>query len=279
MDTFETPKTLNIKGRLLSLEMPIVMGILNITPDSFYDGGKWNTDLAKTTDKAGKMLEQGAAILDVGGYSSRPGAQHISETEEADRVLPVIESIVSNFSDAVISIDTFRSGVAKQAVEAGACMINDISGGAQDQEMYEAVSELQVPYFLMHMRGTPQTMQQMTKYDNLFKEMLAYFNEKVSILRGLSCKDIIIDPGFGFAKSLEQNYWLLSHLDDFKILNLPMLVGVSRKSMIYKKLGLGPEEALNGTTVLNTVALQKGADILRVHDVAEAVEIIKLLYT
>jgi dihydropteroate synthase len=279
MQIFNRPETLNVNGKLLSMEKPLVMGILNITPDSFYDGGKWNNDLAKTTTEAGKMLDAGASIIDVGGYSSRPGAKDISVKEEAERVLPVIESIVKYFPDATVSIDTFRSEVASQAVKAGAGIVNDISGGSQDANMFPTVAALHVPYILMHMRGTPQTMQQKTDYDDIFKQMLAYFYEKVTLLRKLGCKDIIIDPGFGFAKNLDQNYWLLSHLDEFKILNLPMLVGVSRKSMIYKKLGIDPKKALNGTTVLNTVALQKGAKILRVHDVTEAVEIIKLLYT
>ena len=278
MHLFDTAVTLNVRGKLLSLEKPIVMGILNITPDSFYDGGKWNTNLSETTEQAGKMLEAGATIIDVGGYSSRPGAQHITEQEELDRVLPVITSISRAFPDAIISIDTFRSNIAKQAVEAGAGLVNDISGGEQDSKMFETVADLQVPYILMHMRGTPKNMQKMTQYKNLLKEMLVYFNEKVSILQKLGCKDVVIDPGFGFAKNLEQNYWLLSHLDNFKILNLPILVGVSRKSMIYKKLGVKPKDALNGTTALNTLALHKGAKILRVHDVTEAVEIIKLLY-
>jgi len=283
MGLFEKQKSINIKGQLLSFERhgrhyPLIMGILNITPDSFYDGGKWYGNIQQTVDEAGNMIESGASIIDIGGYSSRPGAVDITPTEEMERVLPNIEAIKKAFPETVISIDTFRAKVVEKAVEAGASIVNDISGGNLDEAMYSTVASLQVPYILMHMRGTPQNMQQQTDYKDLFLQMLNYFNKKVALLRELGCKDIIIDPGFGFAKNLEQNYWLLSHLDEFKILNLPILVGLSRKSMIYKKLGVGPKEALNGTTVLNTVALQKGADILRVHDVKQAVEIITLLY-
>ena len=283
MELFEKQKFINVRGKLLSFEKngrrhPIVMGILNITPDSFYDGGKWYGNIQKTVDEAGKMIEAGASIIDVGGYSSRPGALDITPTEEIQRVLPNIEAIKKAFPQTVISIDTFRAKVVEKAVEAGASIVNDISGGNLDSAMYSTVASLQIPYILMHMRGTPQNMQQQTNYEDLFMQMLGYFNEKVALLRKMGCNDIIIDPGFGFAKNLEQNYWLLSHLDEFKILNLPLLAGLSRKSMIYKKLNVDPKNALNGTTILNTVALQKGADILRVHDVKEAVEIITLLY-
>lgn len=283
MGLFEKQKFINVKGKLLSLEKngkpcPLVMGILNITPDSFYDGGKWYGNIQKTVDEAGQMIESGASIIDIGGYSSRPGAADITPSEEIERVLPNIEAIKRTFPTTVISIDTFRSKVVEKAVAAGASIVNDISGGNLDSDMYRTVGSLRVPYILMHMRGTPQNMQQQTNYKDLFMEMLGYFNDKVALLRKMGCNDIIIDPGFGFAKNLEQNYWLLSHLDEFKILNLPILAGLSRKSMIYKKLNVTPKDALNGTTILNTVALQKGADILRVHDVKEAVEIITLLY-
>ncbi|MEM1137903.1 MAG: dihydropteroate synthase [Bacteroidota bacterium] len=278
MAFFETKKTLLIKGKILSLETPIVMGVLNITPDSFYDGGKWVGDIDKSIEKAGRMLEDGATIIDVGGYSSRPGATDVSLSEELSRVLPVIEALVKAYPEAIISIDTFRAEVATKAVAFGATIVNDISGGNLDKEMFATVAKLQVPYILMHMRGTPKSMQSLLTYDDLLLEMLQYFNEKVESLKKIGCKDIIIDPGFGFAKSLAQNYWLLSHLAQFKILNLPILIGVSRKSMIYKKLGITANEALNGTTVLNTLALRNGASILRVHDVLEAHQITRLLY-
>ncbi|UZR95853.1 dihydropteroate synthase [Chondrinema litorale] len=254
------------------------MGILNITPDSFFDGGKWVGDIAQTIGHAGKMLKDGATIIDVGGYSSRPNAENVSPQEEIDRVVPVIEALVAQYPDIIISIDTFRGSVAQKAVEVGAAIINDISGGNIDKEMLQTVAALKVPYILMHMQGTPQNMQTYTQYDNIILEMLAYFREKIDFLTKAGCTDIILDPGFGFSKNLEQNYFLLSHLDQFNILNLPILVGVSRKSMIYKKLGITPAEALNGTTAINTLALKNGASILRVHDVREANQIIRLLY-
>ena len=278
MNVLSQKSTLNIKGQIISLETPILMGILNITPDSFYDGGRWSGDISLAVDQAGKMIEDGATIIDVGGYSSRPNAKNISTEEELERVIPVIQAIVAKYPEAIISIDTFRAKVAASAVTAGASIINDISGGSLDEEMLNTVAALNVPYILMHMKGTPQNMQEHTHYENLILDILAYFRKKIKFLINAGCNDIIIDPGFGFSKNLEQNYYLLSHLDQFKILNLPILVGVSRKSMIYKKLGIKPEEALNGTTAINTLALKNGASILRVHDVREAKQIIGLLY-
>jgi dihydropteroate synthase len=251
------------------------MGILNTTPDSFYEGSRAGS-VENAVDRAGHMIAEGATILDIGGYSSRPGAADISEQEELDRVLPVIEVIIKNFPQAYVSIDTFRAGVARQAVERGACMVNDISGGSLDAQMFETVARLQVPYILMHMRGTPQTMKSQTDYGDILKEMVDYFQKKVYQLRQLDIKDIILDVGFGFAKTIEQNYFLLRNLEVFNILGLPVLAGLSRKSLIYKKLNIPVTGALNGTTVLNTLALSKGAAILRVHDVKEAVETVKL---
>jgi dihydropteroate synthase len=272
---FQANSTLCLRGNLLDLSTPLVMGILNVTPDSFYEGSRTSTEHI-AVDKARLMLADGATILDIGGYSSRPGAADISEQEELDRVLPVIEAIRQNFPEAYMSIDTFRSEVARQAVTAGACLVNDISGGSLDAGMFETVASLQVPYVLMHMRGTPQTMKSETEYGDILKEMIDYFQRKVYLLRQLNIKDIILDIGFGFAKTIEQNYFLLRNLEVFTILGLPILAGLSRKSLIYKKLAIQVSEALNGTTVLNTLALTKGASILRVHDVKEAVETVKL---
>ena len=251
------------------------MGVLNVTPDSFYDGGQYNSDQA-IVQQVEKMLTAGADFIDVGGYSSRPGAANISEEEEKSRSVGAIEVIIKEFPDAVISIDTFRSGVAVAAVSAGASMINDISGGSLDDTMFDAVAQLQVPYILMHMRGNPQTMRDQTQYQNLIKDLVSYFQEKIQRLRDLEVKDIIVDPGFGFAKTREQNFNMLRNLDNFGILGKPMVVGLSRKSMIWKTLNIKPEEALNGTTALHMLALWKGANILRVHDVKEAKEVIKL---
>ena len=251
------------------------MGILNVTPDSFFAGSR--TPTQKTVlERAEKLLSEGAAILDIGGYSSRPGALDIPAEEETNRIVPAIKSIISEFPDAVISVDTFRADVAQAAIEAGAAIINDISGGTIDGRMFATTAALQVPYILMHMRGTPQTMQTLTQYQDLLPEMLRYFAEKVDALRRLGVNDIIIDPGFGFAKTVEQNYEVLNQLEVFRILELPVLAGMSRKSMTYKTLNIGPEEALNGTTALNMLALTKGAKILRVHDVKEAVQTVKL---
>ncbi len=272
---FRSNSTLCLRGNLLDLSTPLVMGILNITPDSFYAGSR-ASNVETAVERARQMIADGATILDIGGYSSRPGASAISLQEELDRVLPVIEAILHQFPDTYISIDTFRAEVARQSVEAGACLVNDISGGSLDNRMFETVAALQVPYVLMHMRGTPQTMKLLTSYENLLKELIDYFQQKVYQLRQVNIKDIILDVGFGFAKTIEQNYFLLRNMETFQILGLPILAGLSRKSLIYKKLNIPVSESLNGTTVLNTLALTKGASILRVHDVKEAVETVKL---
>lgn len=266
---------INIKGRLVDFSIPRIMGILNLTPDSFYDGGKHNSDLKYLT-KTEQMLRDGADIIDVGAFSSRPGGEWISEDEELERLIFPLEQIIKNFPEAVISVDTFRSNVAKKSVENGAAMINDISAGGLDTEMMKTVSALQVPYIMMHMRGTPQTMNMLTDYKDVVKEVIFYFSEKIREARTAGINDLIIDPGFGFAKTVEQNYEILSKLELFRMLELPVLVGISRKSMIYKLLNINSEQSLNGTTVLNTIALQKGANILRVHDVKEAVECVKI---
>jgi dihydropteroate synthase len=273
---FSTNKTLNLNGRLMILDKPIIMGILNVTPDSFYNGGKYSgTDqLLKQTER---MLEEGASLIDVGGYSSRPGATDIPEDEEKTRVLNAIQNILKHFPDAILSVDTFRSAIAKSAVGEGAAMVNDISAGELDQQMFSVVAELKIPYVAMHMKGTPQTMTKLTQYDNLVSELIGYFHQKIARLRKLGVKDIIIDPGFGFAKTREHNFQILNHLDELQILGRPILAGLSRKSMVWKTLDQRPEDALNGTTALNTIALLKGVDILRVHDVKEAVEVVKLL--
>jgi dihydropteroate synthase len=252
------------------------MGILNVTPDSFYAGSRL-PEPGLVQERAGLMLAEGADILDVGGYSTRPGAADISPQQEADRVLPAIEAIRAAFPQIVVSVDTFRANVARQAVAVGAHMVNDVSGGQLDPAMFDTISRLQVPYILMHMRGTPQNMANLTQYEDVFLETFDFFQHKLKHLHDLGCKDIIVDPGFGFAKNMDQNYTLLRRLAEFKWLGRPVLAGVSRKSMVYKKLGITPEEALNGTTVLNTVALQHGTDLLRVHDVKAAREIIELL--
>lgn len=267
--------TINCKGQLIDLSLPKVMGILNITPDSFYDGGLYKDD-SKILNQVEKMLNEGANFIDLGAYSSRPNADHVSEEEELKRILPIVHLVLKKFPETLLSIDTFRSNVAKQSIEAGACMINDISAGKLDPNMLHTIANLHVPYIMMHMRGNPQTMQQQTNYDNLVKDILFYFSERLTAAKGLGIIDIIIDPGFGFAKNLEQNYELLNKLELFKMIKTPLLVGVSRKSMIYKTLETSANEALNGTSVLNTVALQKGASILRVHDVKEAIECIQL---
>ena len=266
---------INCNGSLIDFDTPKVMGILNLTPDSFYDGGR-NRSEADYLAHAEKMLLEGASFIDVGAYSSRPGAIDISEEEELDRIMPIVRSLVKNFPEVLLSIDTFRSEVARQCVEAGAAIINDISGGNLDRAMLKTVAELQVPYILMHMRGTPKNMKELNSYDDLLQDILFYFSEKIAEARNLGINDLIIDPGFGFSKNIAQNYELMSKLELFKTLGLPLLSGISRKSMIYKTLGITPDEALNGTTVLNTVSLLNGAHILRVHDVKEAMEAIKL---
>ena len=272
---FQQKKTLNAAGRLLDLSTPLVMGIVNLTPDSFYAGSR-NQPLHQALDKTGQMLEEGASIIDIGAYSSRPRAENIPEKEEVERLLPVLKAIAKEFPEAVISIDTFRSGVAKAAISEGAHIINDISAGELDSEMFQTIAKLNVPYILMHMKGTPQNMQEKAEYEDVFEEVSRYFVNKVSTLQELGVKDLVIDPGFGFAKKPKHSFELLSKLEQFQFLGLPILAGVSRKSMIYKTLGITAEEALNGTAVLNTVALMKGASILRVHDVKEAVEAVKL---
>lgn len=266
---------INCKGSLIDFHTPKVMGILNLTPDSFYDGGRNKTE-SDYLAHAEKMLMEGATFIDVGAYSSRPGAIDISEQEELQRIVPVVRSLVKKFPEVILSIDTFRSEVARQCVEAGAAIINDISGGNLDEKMLQTVAELQAPYILMHMRGTPKNMKELNSYDDLLKDILFYFSEKIAAARALGINDLIIDPGFGFSKNIQQNFELMSKLDLFQVLDLPLLSGISRKSMIYKTLGGTPDDALNGTTVLNTVSLLKGAHILRVHDVKEAMETIKL---
>ena len=268
-------QTINCKGTLIDLVRPRVMGIINVTPDSFYDGGATTLE-HQIIKQATQMLDQGATILDVGGYSSRPGATDISEQQEIDRVIPAIKAIIEAFPKALISIDSFRSNVVKQAVKAGACIANDISAGKLDPKMIETIGDLQIPYCMMHMRGTPQTMKSLTDYKNITKEVLFYFSERVAAARAYNINDIIIDPGFGFAKTTHQNFELLNHLELFENLDIPLLAGVSRKSMVYKTLDITPKQALNGTTALHMVALQKGASILRVHDVQPAIECIKL---
>ncbi|PWH83105.1 dihydropteroate synthase [Algibacter marinivivus] len=268
--------TINCKGKLIDLSSPKVMGILNITPDSFYDGGSHKNE-DEILNHVEYMLNEGATFIDVGAYSSRPNANHVSETEELSRIITIIKLILKAFPETLISIDTFRSEVAKQCIEAGACLINDISAGLLDENMLQTIANLKVPYIMMHMRGTPQTMQQQTEYDDLIKDVLFYFSERIAAAKALGIVDIIVDPGFGFAKTLEQNFELLNKLELFKMIEKPLLAGISRKSMIYKTLDTSAQEALNGTSVLNTIALQKGASILRVHDVKEAMECIKLV--
>ena len=268
--------TINCKGNLIDLSTPKIMGILNCTPDSFYDGGKYKNE-SEILGQVEKMLNEGATFIDIGAYSTKPGADFVTEEEELQRLLPIIDLVLQHFPETLLSVDTFRSKVAQKAVENGAAIINDISAGMLDENMLETVAKLQVPYIMMHMKGNPQTMQSLTDYTDIVKEMIFYFSERINKARSFGLNDIIIDPGFGFAKTLEQNYEVLQKLDYFNILELPILVGVSRKSMIYKLLENSPQEALNGTSVLNTIALQKGANILRVHDVKEAVESVRLV--
>lgn len=267
--------TINCKGKLLNLDSPIVMGILNVTPDSFYDGGNY-LDSEQILQRARSIISQGGTFIDIGGYSSKPGAEHISEEEELARVIPAIELIIKEIPEALISIDTFRSKVAIEAVKAGACMVNDISAGELDATMFTTLRELQVPYCIMHMQGTPQTMQQNPVYENVVTEVYFYLAKKIERLTQLGVNDVIIDLGFGFGKTIQQNYKLLHELSYFSSLNKPILCGVSRKSMIYKTLNISPEESLNGTTTLNSFSLMNGANILRVHDVTEAIQTIKL---
>ncbi len=267
--------TINCKGNLIDLATPKVMGILNLTPNSFYDGGNFQ-EATVILNQVEKMLNEGATFIDIGAYSSKPNAEFVSEEEELQRILPILQQIIKQFPDIIVSIDTFRAEVAKQCVLNGAALINDISAGLLDEKMLPTVAELQVPYIMMHMKGNPQTMQSLAHYDDIVKEMIYYFSERIFEARKLGINDLIVDPGFGFAKTLEQNYEVMQKLDIFKQLELPLLVGISRKSMIYKALGTSAQEALNGTTFLNVIALEKGANILRVHDVKEAVECVKL---
>lgn len=267
---------LNCRGRIVDLTVPAVMGILNVTPDSFYAGSRVAMQTAGAVDTAGQMLTDGATFIDIGGYSTRPGAADVSPAEEADRVLPVIEAILARFPDALLSVDTFRASVARQAVEAGVCLINDVAGGTLDPAMFAIVADLGVPYVLMHLRGTPQTMQSLANYKNVVTEVIDELAVRLAQLRAMGQKDIILDPGFGFAKTPAHNFDLLSQLDAFALFDEPLLVGLSRKSTIWKTLHVTADDALNGTTVLNTVALLNGASILRVHDVREAVEAVKL---
>ena len=267
--------TINCNGRLIDLSEPKIMAILNTTPNSFYDGGS-HVDMDSILSKVEEYINNGAEIIDIGGYSTKPGAEEVSEEEELQRTIPVIEKLIETYPDLIISIDTFRGNVARAAVKAGASIINDVSGFELDAEMLPAIAELKVPYILMHMKGTPQTMQDNPQYEDVTLEVNQYFSEKIARLRELKINDIILDPGFGFAKTLEHNYELFSKMEVLGFGQYPLLVGISRKSMIYKFFGTTPQEALNGTTALNMVALQKGAKILRVHDVKEASETLKI---
>ena len=267
--------TINCKGQLIDLTSPKVMGILNVTPNSFFDGGKYK-DGSQMLSQVAKMLSDGATFIDIGAYSSKPSAEFVSEEEELQRIVPIVNLILEYYPETLISIDTFRSEVARICIENGAAIVNDISAGNLDEKMMETVAKYNVPYIMMHMRGTPQTMQAMTSYEDIVKEILFYFSEKVARARSFGINDLIVDPGFGFAKTLDQNYEVLQQLELFKMLELPLLSGVSRKSMIYNLFQQTPEEALNGTTIINTIALNKGAKILRVHDVKEAVECVTI---
>ncbi len=266
---------INCKGQLIDLSVPKVMGILNVTPNSFFDGGKYKNE-DEIISQVDKMRSDGATFIDIGAYSSKPSAEFVSEKEEINRIIPVIELILKHFPETLLSIDTFRAEVAKISIENGAAIINDIAAGELDNKMFDVIAQYNVPYIMMHMRGNPQTMQGLTQYDDIVKEMLFYFSEKVKKARSLGINDLILDPGFGFAKTTDQNYEVLQKMELFNLLELPILAGVSRKSMIYKTLNNSAQEALNGTTVINTIALMKGANILRVHDVKEAVECVTL---
>ena len=267
--------TINCKGLLVDLSAPKVMGILNVTPNSFFDGGKYKNE-TEILSQVEKMVVDGATFIDIGAYSSKPNAEFVAEQEEIYRIVPVVDLILKHFPEAILSIDTFRGEVAKASIESGAAIINDIAAGNLDKNMFEIIAKYNVPYVMMHMRGNPQTMLTLTDYDDIVKEMLFYFSEKVAKARSFGINDLMIDPGFGFAKTVGQNYEVFQKMELFNMLELPLLVGVSRKSMIYKTLGTTIENALNGTTVLNTLALTKGAKILRVHDVKEAVECVAL---
>jgi dihydropteroate synthase len=268
--------TLQVKGKLISLERPLLMGILNTTPDSFYTGSRVSLEEGTLLEKAEQMINEGADIIDVGGYSSRPGADEVSIDQEMERTIPSIKGLKNKYKNIIVSIDTFRAEVAKAAVEAGADIVNDISAGELDKEMIPVVGKLGVPYIAMHMKGNPQTMQSLTNYENILIEMSNFFSHKKEECLKFGINDVVIDPGFGFSKTLGQNYWILKNLSYFKTINAPMLVGISRKSMIYKSLNCTSEESLNGTTALNMAALMNGANIIRVHDVKEAKETIQL---
>lgn len=269
--------TINLNGRLLDLTKPVVMGILNVTPDSFFDGGKYKTE-KKVLKRAEEILEQGGTIIDIGALSTQPGSEAISTKDEIDRLLPAVKAVKKAFPNAFVSIDTYRSWVALKVIEdCGPCMVNDVSGGNFDVHMYDTVGKLGVPYVLMHMQGTPLKMQENPEYEDIIRDISMFFTDCVKKLTKAGVKDVIIDPGFGFGKTLEHNYELLNRLDSFKVFQLPLLVGVSRKSMISKLLGSNTDEALNGTSVVNTLALMGGADILRVHDVREAVEAVRIM--
>ena len=271
-------RSINCNGKLIDFDTPKVMGILNSTPDSFFDGGIYK-DIDAMLRQTEKMLQEGATFIDIGAYSSKPNAKKVDEKEELDRITPIIKTLVKEFPHILISVDTFRSKIAKECVQLGACMINDISAGSLDKNMFATVAELQVPYILMHMQGTPQTMQVHPTYKDVISDILYYFSEKISELRALKVNDIIIDVGFGFGKTSAHNFELLRELKLFETFELPLLVGMSRKSMLYKLLETTPQKALNATTVANTIALLNGATILRVHDVKEAIEAIKVVET
>ena len=269
--------TLNLNGRILDLAQPVVMGIINVTPDSFFDGGKYKTD-KKVVNRAEEILEQGGTVIDIGAVSTQPGKEGISTKDEIDRLLPAVKAVRKEFPDAFLSIDTYRSWVALKVIEdCGPCIVNDVSGGNFDVHMFDTIGKLGVPYVLMHMQGTPLKMQENPVYEDIIRDISLFFTDRVKQLTKAGVKDVIIDPGFGFGKLLEHNYELLNRLDSFKVFQLPLMVGVSRKGMIYRLLGSNPEEALNGTSVVNTLALMGGADILRVHDVREAVEAVRIL--
>lgn len=268
-------QSINCKGKLLTFEEPRIMGILNVTPNSFFDGGKYQ-QVSKALKRAEVMLLEGADLLDIGAYSTQPNAEFVSEEEEINRIVPIVEALSKEFPDAFLSIDTFRSQVALQALDNGAHIINDVSGGKLDPKMFETVANYKAPYVLMHMKGTPQNMQQFTQYEDVVKEMMFYFSEQIAKARAAGISDVIIDPGFGFSKTLDQNFEILSKLELFQHLDVPVLSALSRKSMIYKYLQITPQEALNGSTVLHTLSLIKGAQLLRVHDVKEAKQCIQL---
>jgi dihydropteroate synthase len=269
--------TINLNGRLIDFSKPVVMGILNVTPDSFFDGGKYKTE-KKVVRRAEEILEQGGTIIDIGAVSTQPNSEGISTKDEIKRLLPAVKAVRKAFPEAFISIDTYRSWVALKVIEdCGPCIVNDVSGGNFDVHMFDTIGKLGVPYILMHMQGTPIKMQENPVYEDIIRDISMFFTDRVKKLNKAGVKDVIIDPGFGFGKTLEHNYELLNRLDSFKVFQLPVMVGVSRKSMIYKLLGAKPDDALNGTSVVNTLALMGGADILRVHDVREATEAVRIM--